>query len=84
MKQVTAQQLVAAYAHRFPVEAPTTPAQQAEMEQTCQNWLDRYKENPARVIATQNWGGKVTRALFDVLGIKRPQTKSGMLQALAS
>jgi hypothetical protein len=46
------------------------------------NWLDRYGKDPAQVIATANWGGKVTGALFSALGIRRPKTKKAMLNAL--
>jgi hypothetical protein len=46
------------------------------------NWLDRYKSCPACAVATTNWGGKVTKALFHALGIKQPRSKTEMLNAL--
>lgn len=45
-------------------------------------WMERYHTNPMVALATQNWYGKVTKALFLSLGIKQPRTKAQMLLAL--
>lgn len=47
-----------------------------------QGWMERYQTDPMFALATQNWYGKVTNALFLSLGIKQPRTKAQMLLAL--
>jgi hypothetical protein len=49
---------------------------------TLQGWMERYQTDPMFALATQNWYGKVTKALFLSLGIKQPRTKAQMLLAL--
>lgn len=45
-------------------------------------WMERYQTDPMFALATQNWNGKVTKALFLSLGITQPRTKAQMLLAL--
>jgi hypothetical protein len=47
-----------------------------------QRWMERYHTDPMFALATQNWYGKVTKALFLSLGITQPRTKAQMLLAL--
>lgn len=78
MKTVTAQQLARAYAIMNPQEGST-----AAIEETMGNWLARYERKPSAAIATTNWAGKVTAALFKALGIQQPKTKTRMLEVLS-
>lgn len=78
MKTVTPQRLNRAYMDLFPGENRDT----AECETIMGNWLERYQQDPAKAIATQNWYGKVTQALFKALGLKQPRSKREMLIAL--
>jgi|GEM_PF-2226888 len=87
MKTVTAAQLVAAYDSLYPgehapVEGVDLTKHRSDIEDTFRRWLDRYREFPEAVLATANWGGKVTTALFKALGIKQPRTKAAMMRAL--
>ena len=47
-----------------------------------QGWMERYQTDPMFALATQNWYGKVTKALFLSLRIKQPRSKAQMLLAL--
>jgi hypothetical protein len=87
MKTVTAAELVAAYdslypGEHVPVEGVDLTKHQSDIESTFNNWLARYKEFPEATIATSNWGGKVTKALFKALDIKQPRKKSAMIRSL--
>ena len=53
-----------------------------ECETIMGNWLEAYQNDPPSRIATQNWRGKVTKALFLALGIKQPRRKDDMLAKL--
>jgi hypothetical protein len=55
---------------------------EGELHEPFENWLHTYNHAPERAIATQNWHGKVTAALFAALGIAKPRTKTAMLAAL--
>lgn len=77
---VSSSRLALAYKELFPGEFDLKNL--PEIEQTMQNWLDRYYSEPDKAIATQNWTGKVTQALFHALGIKQPKTKADMLDIL--
>jgi|SRR5215213_1063655 len=59
-------------------------AARADVERIFNNWLERYLQEPELAICTVKtaWGGKVTAALFEALGIKQPRTKPAMLRAL--
>ncbi len=70
---VSSSRLTLAYKELFPGEFDLKNL--PEIEQTMQNWLDRYYSEPDKAIATQNWAGKVTQALFHALGIEQPKTK---------
>lgn len=87
MKTVTAAQLIAAYDSLYPgehtpVDGVDLTKHQSDIEATFNHWLDRYREFPQATLATANWGGKITKALFRALGIKQPQTKPAMARAL--
>ena len=86
MKTTTAEALIAAYDSLYPgehapVEGVDLAKHQADMERTFSNWLARYKEFPEATLATTNWEGKVTKALFKALEIKQPRTKATMATA---
>jgi hypothetical protein len=74
----TPEKLAAAYAGLYPSEGGTS----SEVVRIFGNWLERYNRNPESAIATCNWCGKVTRALFAAVGIKQPKTKREMLKVL--
>ena len=79
MKTITPLELVKAYEELNPLECLTVT------EDTLRifgNWLSRYNADPSGALATANWGGKVTRALFRALGLKCPRTKGAMLEIL--
>ena len=79
MRTTTPQLLAQSYATLHPTEnLPLTE----DTYRIFGNWLDRYKSCPACTIATANWGGKVTKALFHALGMKQPRNKTEMLNAL--
>lgn len=80
MKIVTPKTLCQSYATLYPNEIGL--ADIISQEYVFGNWLDRYAALPDSAIATQNWGGKVTRALFHALAIKQPRTKKEMLRLL--
>lgn len=87
MKTVTAAELVAAYNSLYPgehapVEGVDLSKHQTDIESTFNNWLTRYNDFPEATLATSNWGGKVTKALFKALGIKQPRTKPAMIRSL--
>lgn len=87
MKTVTAAELVAAYDALYPnehkpVDGVDLLKHKADIETTFSRWLDRYREFPDLALATTNWQGKVTTALFKALGIKQPRLKTAMLRAL--
>lgn len=77
---VSAARLAIAYGELFPREFDQRDLPQ--LEHTMGNWLERFQENPAKTIATANWAGKVTQALFRALGLKQPKTKAAMLELL--
>lgn len=81
MKTVTEEELSRAYQSLFPEEVKTD----SDLEETKRilgNWLHEYTECPAKKLATTNWCGKVTKALFLAFGIKTPRTKKEMLAIL--
>jgi len=77
---VSAGRLALAYKELFPGEFDLKNL--PEIEETMGNWLERYYREPEKAIATQNWTGKVTQALFHALGIGQPKTKKAMLELL--
>src|SRR5690242_5722005 len=87
MKTVTAAKLLAAYDSLYPgehtpVEGADPTKHQSDLETTFNRWLARYHEFPEATLATTNWAGKVTKALFKALEIKQPRTKPAMMRAL--
>ena len=87
MKTTTAEALIAAYDSLYPgehapVEGVDLAKHQADIERTFSNWLARYKEFPEATLATTNWEGKVTKALFKALEIKQPRPKAAMMRSL--
>jgi hypothetical protein len=81
VKTVTAEELTRAYQTLFPQEVKNDSDFQ-ETERILGNWLKGYVESPELKLATTNWCGKVTKALFLALNIKMPKTKKDMLVAL--
>ena len=81
MKTVTAEQLYKAYVELYPTEA--APPSDNDPHGPYRGWLARYKDSDGQCIATQNWSGKVTRALFRALKTKQPRAKRDMLAALS-
>ena len=81
MKTVTAKQLYGAYIELYPTEA--APPNDSDPYGPYRGWLARYRDSGGQCVATQNWGGKVTRALFRALKLKQPRTKRDMLTALS-
>lgn len=79
MKTTTPQFLAKSYAALNPDER--LPLCQDTFT-TFGNWLERYQREPDKALATTNWCGKVTRALFHSLGMKCPRTKGAMIAAL--
>ena len=72
MRVVTPQQLCQSYQALYPGEI-TDPVDGARI---LGNWLERYCAYPDRAVAAEgNWHGKVTAALFHVVGMKLPRTK---------
>jgi hypothetical protein len=87
LKTVAAPDLITAYntlypGEHTPVEGVDLEKHRSDIQDTFQRWLERYGEFPETALATTNWHGKVTKALFEALGIKQPRTKTGMLRAL--
>ncbi len=80
MKTVKPSELRTAYVALFPSEGSPNLA---DLDRIFGNWLEQYEANPDRAIATQNWCGKVTRALFAALKLRQPRTKRDMLAALS-
>ncbi len=79
MKTVSAWQLVEAYVELYPGELI---GRDDDITRIFNNWLYRYNKTPEKAIATTNWNGKVTKALFHALKIKQPKTKKAMMEAL--
>jgi len=77
---VSASRLALAYGELFPGEFELKDLPQ--IEDTIGNWLDRFRQEPEKAIATTNWAGKVTQALFYALGLEQPKTKKAMLEML--
>ena len=86
MKTVTAIQLTQAYAKLHPEEKidfeTITAEGVADLVRIFGNWLYRYEREPEKAIATCNWMGKVTKALFHALELKQPKTKKEMIETL--
>lgn len=76
---VTPKALATAYNELYPAENHVLDE---DTLQIYNNWLTRYQQNPEHAVATQNWCGKVTKALFRALNIKQPRTKREMLLVL--
>lgn len=79
---VSASRLALAYHELFPGEFELRNL--PEVQGTMQNWLDRFHQEPEKAIATTNWAGKVTQALFYALGLDTPKTKKAMLELLSN
>lgn len=79
---VSAGRLALAYSELFPGEFE--PKNLSQVEDTMGNWLERVQQEPEKAIATTNWAGKVTRALFRALKLDQPKTKKAMLEMLKS
>lgn len=77
---VSPSRLALAYGELFPGEF--TPKDLPQLVNTMSNWLERYHAAPEQAIATKNWAGKVTQALFFALGLQQPRTKKDMLAVL--
>lgn len=82
LRTVTPVALSQAYRTIFPDECRYTPAQIEDHERIMDNWLTQYQANPESALATTNWGGKVTQALFHALHLRMPRTKQDRLIAL--
>lgn len=80
MKTVSPKSLARAYTALNPTEKLPLDA---DTYRIFNNWLERYQSEPSKALATVNWGGKVTSALFVALGIKQPRTKAAMMEALS-
>jgi hypothetical protein len=78
MKSVSPKKLCESYMFIYPGEITDV----ADGERILKNWLDRYKLFPEKAIATCNWYGKVTTALFHALFLEKPRTKRDMLITL--
>lgn len=78
----TPTRLSQSYRTLFPDECRYTPSQIEDHEGFMANWLMRYEANPESAIATTNWMGKVTKALFHALHVPMPRTKRDRLIAL--
>jgi NADH pyrophosphatase NudC (nudix superfamily) len=72
---ITPKALNRAYMILNPGEHHDTPEGIADGERIMGNWLERLKTEPDKAVALSNWAGKVTTALFCVLGLKVPKTK---------
>jgi len=81
MTTVTPGALAQSYKALFPSEVRDD--QIDEHERVLGNWLERCLADPSKAVATTNWAGKVTSALFHALGEKQPRTKAAMLEVLA-
>lgn len=81
MKTVAPEQLTKAYETLFPEEFKGNNAFE-QVQNIMSNWLEGYKEEPERKISVSNFSGKVTKALFLALEIKKPRTKKEMLRVL--
>lgn len=79
---VSAGRLALAYGELFPGEFELKNLPQ--IVDTMSNWLDRFREEPEKAVATTNWAGKVTQALFHALGLEQPKTKKAMLEMLTN
>lgn len=79
---VTPAALSEAYRTLFPNECRYTPQQIANHEEIMDAWLTRYAADPGYALATTNFYGKVTQALFCALKIRMPRTKRDRLAAL--
>lgn len=77
---VSSSRLTLAYGELFPGEF--TLKDLPQLVNTMSNWLERYHAAPEQAIATTNWTGKVTQALFFALGLQQPRTKKDMLAVL--
>lgn len=77
---VSAGRLALAYGELFPGEFELKNLPQ--IVDTMSNWLDRFREEPEKAVATTNWAGKVTQALFHALGLDQPKTKKAMLEIM--
>ena len=78
---LSAEELHGAYEELYPSEK-CVPNQRADCIRIFNNWLERCKSRPEEAIATANWYGKCTKALFHVLKIKIPKTKAQMIEIL--
>ena len=81
IKSVSPEQLTQAYSFLYPSEF-TNENSFEEIKEILTKWLSRYFTDPERTIATTNYAGKVTKALFYSLNIKMPKTKKEMLSVL--
>jgi len=81
MTTVTAAALAQSYKALYPSEV--SDDQIHEHERILGNWLERCLADPSKAVATANWAGKVTSALFHALGEKQPRTKAAMLEVLS-
>lgn len=81
-RTVTATALSTSYRTIFPNECDDTPSQINDHIDIMGNWLARYHTHPESALATTNWAGKVTQALFHALHLHMPRTKRDRLIAL--
>lgn len=86
MITVTPKQLAKAYSELYPEElisANNSPEEcLIQIEEAVGNWLFRYEHLSDTCISNSNWSGKVTKALFVALRIKKPNTVKAMLESL--
>ena len=81
-RTVTATTLSTAYRTLFPDECTYSQPQITNHEEIMSNWLARYQAHPESALATTNWTGKITQALFHALHLHMPRTKRDRLIAL--
>jgi hypothetical protein len=76
----TAADLTRSYKALYPNEIDE--GRESEHEEVLGRWLLRCAGDPASAVATSNWAGKVTRALFHALGEPMQRTKGDMVSVL--
>lgn len=89
MIRTSPRELTLAYKELYPNEfihneASTEEKTFQEIERILSNWIVDYEATPERMVSNSNWYGKVTKALFKAVDIKKPKTVAEMLLVLKS
>jgi hypothetical protein len=83
MKTVTSKSLANSYVQLYPEElvSPNNSPRAcfSQIEEILENWLFRYSHLPETTISNSSWNGKVTKALFHALEIRKPKSVKNML-----